>query len=412
MSKALVNPVEVERTRGEQAAYLAAFGAAALILVTIKSEILLGLALVALAMYRIPLRLPPLKLPIALYWLGTLLSLALSPDARAGLPQIYKLLVWGTLLTVSSTFGSVREARWLTGTWAALATASAGWSFVQYARKMAATQGGYAGYVTSRTTGFMSHWMTFGGEAMIVLAMLIALLLFAHPANVKWRAAGWASAGIVAWAIVLNGSRNIWFGAAVACAYLLWRKRKALVVALPAVALLVLLAGPGFVRERAASLYRPHGELDSNRHRAVSFRTGLRMIKAHPWFGVGPEQVGPRFRDYVSAEDLPLPDGFYGHLHNIYLQFAAERGLPVLGCVLWLLGKILFDLGRAARRATGEARFAVEGAVAVVLAVMVAGLAEHNLGDSEILTLFLAVVAVGYLAAGLTARDFAGAAER
>jgi putative inorganic carbon (hco3(-)) transporter len=411
MHKALVNPEEGERTRGEQAAYLMAFWAAALILVTIKSEVLLGLALAVLAICRIPLRLPPLKLPIALYWLGTLVSLTLSPDSRAGLPQVYKLLVWGTLLTVSTTFRSVRDARWLTTAWAALAVLSAGWSFVQYGRKMAAAQGGYAGYVISRTTGFMGHWMTFGGETMIVLAMLTALLLYAPPASARWRAAGWAAACVIAWAIVLNGSRNIWFGAAAACAYLLWRKRKALLLAVPAAALVVLLAGPGFVRERAVSLYRPHGELDSNRHRAVSFRTGLRMIEAHPWFGVGPEQVGPRFRDYVRPEDLPLPDGFYGHLHNIYLQFAAERGLPVLGCVLWLLGKILFDLGRAARRVTGEARFAVEGALAVVLSVMVAGLAEHNLGDSEILTLFLAVVGLGYIAAGLTARNLAGAAE-
>ena len=410
MHKALVNP-EGERTRGERAAYLAAFGAAALILVTIKSEILLGLALAALAVWRIPLRLPPLILPISLYWAGTLVSLALSPDSRAGLPQVYKLLVWGTLLAVSSTFRPVRDARLLTAAWAALAVSSAGWSFVQYGRKMAAAQGGYAGYVTSRTTGFMSHWMTFGGETMIVLAMLVALLLFAPPANPRWRAAGWAAAAVITWAIVLNGSRNIWFGAAVACTYLLWRKRKALALAVPAAALVVLLLGPGFVRERAASLYRPHGELDSNRHRAVTFRTGLRMIEAHPWFGVGPEQVGPRFRDYVRGEDLPLPDGFYGHLHNIYLQFAAERGLPVLGCVLWLLGKILIDLGRAARRLAGEARFAVEGAFAVVLAVMVAGMAEHNLGDSEILTLFLAVVGVGYIAAGLTTRNLTGTAE-
>ena len=46
----------------------------------------------------------------------------------------------------------------------------------------------------------------------------------------------------------------------------------------------------------------------------------------------------------------PLPKGWYGHLHNFYLQFAAERGLPALAFVLWMLGQMLYDLHTAARR--------------------------------------------------------------
>ena len=53
------------------------------------------------------------------------------------------------------------------------------------------------------------------------------------------------------------------------------------------------------------------------------------MIRAHPILGLGPEQVGKVFLAYVPPDILsPLPKGWYGHLHNIYLQFAAERGLP------------------------------------------------------------------------------------
>jgi len=39
----------------------------------------------------------------------------------------------------------------------------------------------------------------------------------------------------------------------------------------------------------------------------------------------------------------PLPIGWYGHLHNIYLQYAAERGIPTMLMMMWMLLQILFD---------------------------------------------------------------------
>ena len=40
----------------------------------------------------------------------------------------------------------------------------------------------------------------------------------------------------------------------------------------------------------------------------------------------------------------------------------------------------------------------LHGAIAAILAILAEGFAENNLGDSEVLTLFLAVVAFGYIA--------------
>ncbi len=45
----------------------------------------------------------------------------------------------------------------------------------------------------------------------------------------------------------------------------------------------------------------------------------------------------------------------------------------------------------------GDRRFILNGAIAVILATMVAGFFEHNLGDSEVLTMFLVVAACGYV---------------
>ena len=83
----------------------------------------------------------------------------------------------------------------------------------------------------------------------------------------------------------------------------------------------------GSVRTRFTSMFQPKREVDSNQHRIITWRTGLRMIEAHPWLGLGPEQVKVQFLNYVPADvPRPLPTGWYGHLHNIYLHYAAERG--------------------------------------------------------------------------------------
>ena len=44
-----------------------------------------------------------------------------------------------------------------------------------------------------------------------------------------------------------------------------------------------------------------------------------------------------------------------------------------------------------------DRKFLLHGGIAVVLAILTEGLAEYNLGDSEVLTMFLVVVACGYL---------------
>jgi O-antigen ligase len=164
----------------------------------------------------------------------------------------------------------------------------------------------------------------------------------------------------------------------------------------------VLLAvNPAGVGGRIQSAWRPAGDVDSNRFRVICRRTAVEMMRAHPWFGVGPAQVRPQFLQYIPADiERPLPPGAYIHMHNTYLQFGAERGIPALLALWWLLGKIVADLWRARQKYPGD--WIIEGALGATFAVLVAGWWEHNLGNGEVLPLFLAAVACGYSAARKT----------
>jgi O-antigen ligase len=173
---------------------------------------------------------------------------------------------------------------------------------------------------------------------------------------------------------------------------------------------------PAGTRDRLLSLVKTHGDTDSNRHRLATFFTGIEMVKAHPWFGLGPEQIGRNFDKYVPAFiRRPLPVGYYGHLHNVYLQYAAERGIPALLFLLALIGLTVWDSAAAlkrAGRARSQQRFLLHGTIAVIIGILVEGAFEYNLGDSEVLMMFLCVVALGYAAVeNVNVASISGTAE-
>jgi putative inorganic carbon (HCO3(-)) transporter len=235
---------------------------------------------------------------------------------------------------------------------------------------------------------------------MFALIMLASFLLFAP--TIRKRMWVWLScAALMSLAVILGETRGIWIATAAAGTYLVWLWRPKVIMIVPVIAVLAFAISPYTIRERIESLVQP-GKADSNQFRVVTWRTGLRMIEQHPWFGLGPEGVKLHFNDYVPADvPRPLPSGWYGHLHNIYLHYAAERGIPTMLVLMWMLIRIVIDFSRGLRAlppGRSLRRFLLVGGIAVLIATAVEGFVELNLGDSEVLTMFLVVVGCGYLA--------------
>ncbi len=432
--------------------YLAGAAVAAAIVSIVASEILLGLALVSLLASRRRIRWPAATAPLVLWMVWTLISLAASGHAREGLPQVKKFIWFAMLFVVYNAIRELRQIRGVVAACIAAAALSSAWGVQQFARKYHAARllhrDFYSYYVADRITGFMGHWMTFSGQMMMALVLAAALLLFSRDR--RWNDRRWkwwigAAGALIAVALFLAETRSMWGGAVAGVVYLLWFSRRWLIVALPVLAAILYLTNPFSARERIISIVRPHGDLDSNQHRAVLRRIGVEMIRAHPLLGVGPEQVGKQYQQYIPPDvPRPLPTGYYGHLHNIYFHYAAERGLPALAALLWFLGGALYDFARTLRRlpappalneepAQGQLsppndqepantppsmrvpedlRWILHGAIAVILATMVGGYEEVNLGDSEVLALFLGVVGCGYCAVSLASGSESPPARR
>ncbi len=360
-------------------------------------QVLIGLAIAAMIAARCEWRIPPVWLPIAVFFALTLVSLAASGHAKQGMPQIKKFYVYALLFLVASNVRTLRQIRAIAMLWILAAALSSAWALNQFYNRYEdardAHRDFYRAYIADRITGFMSHWMTFSGQMMMVLLLIAALLFFSKAP--RWLLAPAALTGA---ALILAETRSMWLGAAAGGIYLIWYWKRWVLLAIPVLAAIVLLVNPFELGDRLRSTVQPHpGDLDSNAHRAMCRAIGYQMIKAHPLLGIGPEQVQYQYLDYLPpGTRLPLPTGFYGHLHNIYVHYAAELGIPAMLAMLWMLLRPLYDFLRGLRRGMGESAWVLRAAVAVLIAIMVSGFFEKNIGDSEVLELFLAILGCGY----------------
>jgi putative inorganic carbon (hco3(-)) transporter len=230
-----------------------------------------------------------------------------------------------------------------------------------------------------RARAFYSIYMTFGGILSMVLLATLPLLVWSRG-RPPWAPFAWLVAFV---ALALTYVRGAWLGFAAGLAVIggsLRRGRAVLFGGLVAVAVVLLLL-PG-VRMRARSIGDPNDPTASER--MLMWRSGVAIARDHPWTGVGPGQVKHVYPRYASPDAV---NKYRGHVHNAPLQVLIERG--ILGLVAWLavFGAFFLEAWRIQRRLAEDSRerALVVGGVAATAGFLLAGLFEHNFGDSEVL---------------------------
>jgi O-antigen ligase len=111
---------------------------------------------------------------------------------------------------------------------------------------------------------------------------------------------------------------------------------------------------------------------------------------------MGPEMVERRYAIYrpPSAPRYEVP-----HLHNSFLQLAAERGLPELAAYLALLAVAAVVAWRRYQREGGDAGPRADLYIGILLALLafnLAGLFENNWGDTEVQRPALLLLAIPF----------------
>lgn len=356
---------------------------------------------------------PPVKLPLALFCLGTILSVLWAANTAVGWFAVRKLVLFAILLLGANLIVSVGHLEFLfRGLFLESALAglvAIGQFIVQYrmVRELHPDRI-YSSMTSDRITGFMGHWMNFGGQQMLIFAALLAFFLIARgirdsgsgirqdiPSPILRRLVWWLALAVVTTSIVLNFTRGVWLGCFVATFYLVARRRPRWLLVIPLLLVIGYFVAPSMVRHRIEVLRHPSQD-PALSIRFEMWQVAARMIRRHPWLGVGPNNIEQEYALYLPPGKSPEP-GYHAHFHNNFFQFGAERGLPVLAAWAWFMAALGLHAVRIRQRLT-RLRWVADAALAGWLALLAEGCFEFNFGTSPVLMLFLFVAATPFVA--------------
>jgi putative inorganic carbon (hco3(-)) transporter len=354
------------------------------------SETLLAVTcLVWIAWRPRPLVWPSYFVPLCAFLATTTLTLFMSSEPLSGRAAIYKFWLFSMGLLAANfvtTPGRARISHRLLLTVAAITALLGLFQFVIKYRHFQATQSlEYDPMVLKRITGFMGHWITYSDEQLLVWCAAIPAIAVLGR---RWM----IPLGLVGAALVFGFTRSVWLGAfaGFGVAATMIPRRILIGVALPVG--IVGAAASGLIIHRISMSFSQQN-FAPDTGRVKLFIGGVRMIKAHPLFGVGPQRIHTEFPNYYTDQDLPE---YYGHLENNVLQLAAERGLLCLAAFLWFIFELYAGLISIVRTEPQDARWPAVSALAALTGFLIAGFFEYNFGDSEVLLLFLFIVSIPY----------------
>ncbi|MDA2933065.1 O-antigen ligase family protein [Acidobacteria bacterium AH-259-D05] len=365
---------------------------------------------------KLQLKIPPFFVFIVAFVLATTISIASSSDVLTSLPSLKEHIKFLFVLMIFTYLGREQVEQVLRATFIVMGI-SAGYGILQYFWLWDVD-------LLNRIQGFMGHWMTFSGQLMLTSVALAGyLLLYRLPressgekettsqetaskdqaiplTSRKFLQIGaWGVVWLIfVFVLILTHTRNSWLGAVGGLFLILWMYRKKWMM--PGMVILVALffLFPGDFKQRLYSSFDPDDT--TTQVRIELLRTGRNIIAAHPWTGLGPRMV-PRLYDEYNETD-EFPGWIYQHLHNNFVQIAAEMGIITLIVWMSLWVRVFWDFASFARDPVSD-RFstclAISG-MGVLAAFLLAGLLEYNFGDSEILILLLFFITVPYVVHG------------
>lgn len=336
--------------------------------------------LILLYQKKLGLSFPSFFWPLAAYAALSLIASFFSRNPEISLQDSRELLLF--LIVPIAFTGFSKEKEILRANLALLASAyiSTLYSFFYYIFKASPGE---------RLQGFMGHYMTQAGLLLLFSSVALSMFFFSRG-KIRFL---WGLGFLLAlFCLILTQTRGAWIGLVVASfLILLLLKPKALII-VPVVLGLFFLASPQHIKKRAQSIFSLRSY--SNRMRVEYIRAGVKIIKDFPLFGTGPDTVDMVFQNpkYGLSEDAKRNV----HLHNNFIQIAAERGMPTLLVWMTFLVWAAVSLFRLLKNKNPSLHSLAVASLAALFALVAEGFFEYNFADSEITTLFLYLLTVPF----------------
>ena len=328
----------------------------------------------------------PLLIPLVIFVGWAAVTMLWAPDLSFGLPEVLKWIEVVLMMLFALDLAQRRGLQWIIVAVLTTMTLQAGVGIYEARLRGTGPLGFQLSEGVYRAYGTFEQPNPFAGFIGLGLPIAIALTTYGvwrtpfslrstkHAVNLR-HFAQLAIYGIIALllaaALYLSFSRGAWLGAVAAVgAMLAFAPRRlwiGLGLAAVAAALLIGLSTAGLLPSAISDRLADAGDLfqfrdvrgapinDTNYaliERQAHWQAALNMITDHPWTGVGFSNYQPVYEQYRLL-NWPMP---LGHAHNIYLNIAAETGLPGLAAYLFLWGTIFAVTFQTIRRTHGLSR--------------------------------------------------------
>jgi len=257
-----------------------------------------------------------------------------------------------------------------------------GWAQHRYDRPFFPTALGGPQWIDSRVSGTWASYNDFGWYITFFLPLGMSMTFSEIKPSYKLICFIAVAAG--SGALMWTNSRSSWisFGIAIIFVGLAVLKKikdkRSLMNTILAIMFIVIIIFPLYPRLFNKMYGRfagsDGGSADS---RMPQFEMAADIIQDHPILGVGINNYTLIMWDYDKTEE-GLGALTHHQVHNIFLQIAAEMGIPGLAMFLWLVASILFAGLRYVMLNEDITVFAVIGLLGGLLAFLV-----HGLYDAE-----------------------------
>ena len=251
-----------------------------------------------------------------------------------------------------------------------------------------------------RVTGSRNHPISFAEGLSMAGILISSLFLFAKVHKKKKIYLG-LGLSVLALSLIFTYSRGAWLGAIAGLVFIeiigirdffpsSSRIKKILLPATLIVLIFIVLISGGIAFFRGEAKYSAFSRAKNfcDSERIYMWKSGWEMFKDYPVIGLGLKNVSLVYPAYKNPAAIVERQG---HLHNNFIQIAAERGMLGLAAFIILLGACLkkgFGVYLRISKIKRYEKAVVLGCLGAVIAFIVSGLTEYNYGDSEILGLF------------------------
>jgi O-antigen ligase len=241
-----------------------------------------------------------------------------------------------------------------------------------------------------KAQGTLGHYVDFAVMLMQIGCMTLAVLLGVDERRRGLRLLLALIFIALTGALFLTETRAALGGLAVGgfLAVVLLSGKRSRIWAVAALALFIAVAALWIYHSRGSLAFG--GRDPGTQFRTMMWEDGVRLIRQHPWFGVGMETIRNHWMEWHIRAFSYFHDE--SHFHNDLIQIAVERGLLALAAWVWFVIAYLIFLVRLVFRARQQSRFAAGVAAGVLgsfVALELTSIVHYNLGiESVAMTLF------------------------